>query len=57
MFFQGRLFINYFYKSFVRTHLDYGDILYHQPYNGSINRNVLNWKVFNKMLPWLLLGP
>ena len=25
------------YKSFVRPHLDYGDILYHQPYNESIN--------------------
>ena len=25
------------YKSFVRPHLDYGDILYCQPYNESIN--------------------
>ena len=25
------------YKSFVRPHLDYGDILYHQPYNESID--------------------
>ena len=25
------------YKSFVRPHLDYGDILYHQPYNESVN--------------------
>ena len=25
------------YKSFVRPHLDYGDILYHQPYNEIIN--------------------
>ena len=25
------------YKSFVRPHLDYGGILYHQPYNESIN--------------------
>ena len=25
------------YKSFVRPHLDYGDILYHQTYNESIN--------------------
>ena len=25
------------YKSFVRPHSDYGDILYHQPYNESIN--------------------
>ena len=25
------------YKSFVRPHLDYGDILYHQPNNERIN--------------------
>ena len=25
------------YESFLRPHLDYGDILYHQPYNESIN--------------------
>ena len=25
------------YKSFVRPHLDYGDILYYQPYNESMN--------------------
>ena len=25
------------YKLLVRPHLDYGDILYHQPYNESIN--------------------
>ena len=25
------------YKSFVRPHLDYGDIFYHQPNNESMN--------------------
>ena len=25
------------YKLFVRPHLDYGNFLYHQPYNESIN--------------------
>ena len=29
-------------NSFVRPHLDYGDILYHQPYNKSINSKLEN---------------
>ena len=33
------------YKSFVRPHLDYGDIIYDQPNNES-----LKWKEFNTML-------
>ena len=30
------------YKSFVRPHLDYGDIIYHQPNNESTNRKLEN---------------
>ena len=30
------------YKSFVRPHLDYGDILYHQPNNESMNSKLEN---------------
>ena len=33
------------YKSFVRPHLDYGDIIYDQPNNES-----LKWKEFNTLL-------
>ena len=28
------------YESFVRPHLDYGDILYHQPHNESMNNKL-----------------
>ena len=28
------------YKSFIRPHLDYGDIIYHQPNNGSLSQKI-----------------
>ena len=28
------------YKSFIRPHLDYGDIIYHQPYNESLCQKI-----------------
>ena len=36
------------YKSFVRPHLDYGDLIYDQPNNESFCQQI---KVFNIMLP------
>ena len=42
------------YKSFVRPHLDYCDILYDQPNNNSFVKNL---RLFNTMLLWPLLVP
>ena len=38
------------YKSFVRPHLDYGDIIYHQPNNESMNNKLESVHIYNAAL-------